>query len=242
MTLSTIVKVSFVAAFSVVLLLASTPASLAVPVTKVRLKNSTTGPVDMFFSANCVKVLCLYGAILISKNGYFAYNDESKSYMEYKSAEEFSHSNFGTMYSAAEFQDPGLKTSPWRKGKPVKVFSLRADQYERDVLNIKDNKRFKLEQVTVTSDLPTNLKWCAAYTKTLAPCPEETFPLIVIARYESHIGEPQTHLSCISAQKTDLPLSFFAVPKGYKKARDDIEVFIGGSHFDQLFYQGKTKK
>jgi len=238
MALSRLHKILFVIA----LLLASTPASLAIPVTKVRLKSDAAGPIDLYFSAKCCKIMSLYGAILISKNGYFAFNDQSKSYIAYKSADAFVHSNFGKLYKASDFQDPGLKLTKWRKGKDVQVFALKSTVYERDVLNAKDNKFWKVESVTVTKDLPTDLEMCSAYIQSLSPCPEKTFPLIVVTRYDSRTAPPQLQLSCASAKKTDLPLSFFDLPKGYKKARDDIEVFIGGSNFDQLFFQSKDKK
>jgi hypothetical protein len=238
MTLPPLLKVAVLIAS----LLASTLASEAIPVTKVQLKSAVTGPIDMFFSAKCLKVVSLYGAILVSKDGYYGFNDESKSYIQYKDAAAFGHSNFGKMYSASEFSDPGLKTSKWHINKAVTVFALKAVQYEREVRAIKDNSLFKVETVTATTDLPTDFSLSWAYIKTLAPCPENTFPLSVTTLYDAHKGEPQTSLSCVSAKKIDKPLSFFALPKGYKKARDDIEVFVGGSHFDEIFFQGKDKK
>jgi hypothetical protein len=40
-------------------------------------------------------------------------------------------------------------------------------------------------------------------------------------------------------QKSD---DYFAVPKNYKLAEDDLELYLGGSEFSELFYQIKNSK
>jgi hypothetical protein len=230
--------VSIVLAF---LLLVTESAALAMEVTKIKLSTMSVGPIELFSdNRGHAKLISVFGTVVITSDHHsFGYNDTNKSYIEYLSPEEFSKSKFVTFLN--QCHSPESYYKPWTKLDAYNKNGWPLTRFRRTFLEQQINKSPRVlsqysEVVSSSNSLALPYEWVVPYVTALGvPCPPNGFPLF----YYAYVGTRtvQKRLELISITKEQVPGDFFSAPQGYKLARDDVEVFLGGSNFSELFFK-----
>ncbi|MCA9814563.1 MAG: hypothetical protein KC652_05560 [Cyanobacteria bacterium HKST-UBA01] len=143
--------------------------------------------------------------------------------------------------------------SNWQKLDNVKVKGWPLVRYCRQIsieelrnirrYPIKNPKRLRSinQVVSTTNSLSLPYNWVHVYVNALgAPCPPNCFPLYFSTYNGSRLIGNRLNLLSITNENVDG--NFFAIPDGYKEAKDDLYVYFGGSEFAELFFRTRVKR
>lgn len=245
----------------------SVQSGFAISATKIKLKTMCVGPIEVFSdNRGQAKLISLFGTVLITdRRTSFGYNDTSKQYIEYATPQAFRESRFVKLLSGGsksgessslylqwqELDEVKVKGWPlkrfrrFRNPEAVKRIQVRfANGPNANDPNLRRvvaalGKRDHYQVVSTTDAVRLPYEWVDPYVTALgAPCPPNRFPLYFYAYDGTRLVE--NRLELISITEEQVPADFFAVPQNYQLAQDDLELYLGGSQFSELFYQIKN--
>jgi len=218
----------------------------AMPAKKLTFVTLNYGNAQMFFSGSLARTDVIWGTALITKQGHITiYSDESKVYRDYKDLAEFRNSSFfNRMKGNPSFlnrrKDFGASTASnaeWTSkagtylGMPVQV--LRRDWTSR--------RSSGFVEISATKALPSTAEQNKAMSNVLH-C-ENPYGLslrsVIVTEIPAH--HETVVLDCKRCEQADVPANFYDPPHGYKMARDDFEVLLGGSGFSDMLYTASPK-
>jgi hypothetical protein len=211
------------------------PGAFAAKVKKLTY-NSMFGRSHLYVGKDCYRFDCIWGSGIVDSHHIFSIcNVDSEKFVSYKSPKECAKSLAFTQ------KHPNFKQiSNWKRVGTDSIEGFKVVKYVRDCsrqVAAQGVKPFWIDykETIWTTNFPgIPAEW-------VVPCATgigcDTPGGMPLRKVFSDLRKPL--VDCIKSENVEEPDNFFQVPGGYSKAKDIIEVMMGGTGFAEPVHKGR---